>query len=104
MSQWNMALHPVVAIGLGSDRGPAVHEPAHRRIPLAQGLHQARHQLPQSAPPCPGQSRKQGTVADLLASVPACGTMPGSQACSDRRPGSGGSLSTITALPCPQVR
>ena len=32
------------------DRRPAVHQPAHRRVPPAQGVHQARHQLPQGAP------------------------------------------------------
>ena len=31
------------------DRRAAVHQPAHRRVPPAQGLHQARHQLPQGA-------------------------------------------------------
>ena len=43
------------------DRRPAVHEPAHGRIPPAQGLHQARHQLPQPAPWRPGQPQKRRT-------------------------------------------
>ena len=32
------------------DRRPAVHQPAHRRVPPAQGVPEARHQLPQGAP------------------------------------------------------
>jgi hypothetical protein len=32
------------------DRRPAVHQPAHRRVPPARGLRQARRQLPQGAP------------------------------------------------------
>jgi tetratricopeptide (TPR) repeat protein len=35
------------------DRRPPVHQPAHRRVPPAQGLHQARHQLAQPARPRP---------------------------------------------------
>jgi hypothetical protein len=66
MSQWNMALHLVVAVGLGSDRGPAVHEPAHRRVPPAQGLHQAGHQLPQPAPRRPGQQQERLTAVNPL--------------------------------------
>ena len=31
------------------DRRQAVHQPAHRRVPPAQGVHQARHQLAQGA-------------------------------------------------------
>ena len=32
------------------DRRPAVHQPAHGRVAPAQGVHQARHQLPQRPP------------------------------------------------------
>ena len=53
------------------DRRPAVHEPAHRRIPPAQDLHQARRQLPQPAPWRPGRQQKPRTAANLLASI--CG-------------------------------
>ena len=37
------------------DRHPAVHQPAHGRVPPAQGLHQARHQLAQPARPRPAR-------------------------------------------------
>ena len=37
------------------NRRPAVHQLAHGPVPPAQGLHQARHQLPKPAPPGPAQ-------------------------------------------------
>ena len=36
------------------DRRAAVHQPAHRRVPPAQGVHEARHQLPTGASQCAG--------------------------------------------------
>ena len=49
------------------DRRPAVHQLPHRPVPPAQGLHQARHQLPRSAPPRsarrPGQARSLASLA-----------------------------------------
>ena len=51
------------------DRRPAVHQPAHRRVPPAQGLHQARHRLPQGAARGAGdwapRPRRLGTAAGL---------------------------------------
>jgi hypothetical protein len=40
------------------DRRPAVHQRAHGQVPPAQGLHQARHQLPR--PALPGPARRPG--------------------------------------------
>jgi AAA ATPase domain len=52
------------------DRRPAIREPAHRRIPPAQNLYQARHQLPQPAARRPGQRQKRRTATNPLTSDP----------------------------------
>ena len=46
------------------DRHPALHQPPHRRVPPAQGVHQARHQLAQESP-----RRAPGRRTRSLASV-----------------------------------
>ena len=56
------------------DRHPAVHQPAHRPVPPAQGLYQARHQLAQRARPRPA-SRLDHRPAAL-----AAGSMVGAAA------------------------
>ena len=43
------------------DRRPAVHQPAHRRVAPAQGVHQARHQLPPGARDALPRSSSAGT-------------------------------------------
>ena len=45
------------------NRRPALHQPAHRRIPPRQGLHQARHQLPEPAARPPGGRRQKPKTA-----------------------------------------
>jgi Domain of unknown function (DUF5911) len=49
---------------------PAAYEPAHLRIPPAQGLHQARHQLPKPAACRPGQPQKEEPGQAPLALIP----------------------------------
>ena len=44
------------------DRRAAVHQPAHRRLPPTQGVHQARHHLAQ--PTRPGSTRRRWRPAD----------------------------------------
>ena len=46
------------------DRRAAVHQPPHRRVPPAQGLHEARHQLAQPAQPRSGQPPQRRLVRD----------------------------------------
>ncbi len=45
------------------DRHPAVHQSAHRQVPPAQGLHQARHRLTQRARPRPAERPVRGPAA-----------------------------------------
>jgi hypothetical protein len=58
------------------DRRPAVHQSAHRRVASAQGLRQARHQLPQPArsrPPRCGTRCRAGVATDRVGSARAMG-------------------------------
>ena len=54
-----------------ADRRAAVHQPRHRRLPPAQGLHQARHQLTQ--PACSRASRpaRRSTAGRAAGLIPA---------------------------------
>ena len=45
------------------DRRPAVHQSAHGPVPLAQGLHEARHQLAQPARPRPARPTRRCSPA-----------------------------------------
>ena len=67
------------------DRRAAVHQPRHRRLPPAQGLHQARHQLPQPARsrtsrPAQAQHRRSRRRADSRAEPRTAAAVPASQA------------------------
>ena len=48
------------------DRRAAVHQPAHRRVAPAQGVHQARRQLAQGAPRDAAQPRRQWLTPGML--------------------------------------
>src|SRR6202020_1399063 len=56
------------------DQHPAVHQPANGRMAPAQGVHQARHQLPQRAPRGPVRP---GTGAAADVAIPLTGRAGG---------------------------
>ena len=51
------------------DRRPALHQPADRRVPPPQGVHQARHQLPPPAPRRPGPAGTAERLSDHSGSL-----------------------------------
>ena len=48
------------------NRRPVIHEPAHRRVPPAQDLHQARHQNPQPTPRRLGRQQNRRTPTNPI--------------------------------------
>ena len=52
------------------DRRPAVHQPAHRRVPPAQGVPQARRQQPQGAPRGAREHVRSGPLGLCLRTAP----------------------------------
>ena len=52
------------------DRRAAVHQPRHRRLPPAEGLHQARRQLPQTARPRASRPARRSTAGRAAGLIP----------------------------------
>jgi len=57
------------------DRRAAVHQPEHGRVPLAQGVPQARRQVAHAACAAPVVTRRQGGRAKIVSSGTACASL-----------------------------